>query len=319
MDPFRERIEHLLRQGKISPEEANKLLKALDNTGDTTSAPITGSGAPVPPPPARPTPTPPPPPVSSQPVTPPPPPPQPSSSPPPPPVAAPSAPSEVRLEEGVAKLTLSVTAGDVDVRGVPGARGIHAKTNNGTLEVIRDSDGVRIVAHGRVEDPTEIGWLNTVLRTIGRNLPVNLHVEVPTDLAQLEVKALAGDVDVRGVRGRVRLDLQAGDLKLEDASSFEINAKAGDIKVSTTLTDGDSRISALAGDVDVRLQPGSSVSLTASTTAGDVSARGFVLTQTEKRVTGGSLEGRLGAGRARLACKLTAGDLDIEAVGGLNQ
>jgi hypothetical protein len=319
MDPFRERIENLLRQGKISPEEANKLLRALDNTGDTTSDPITGSKpAPIPPPPpSRPVPPPPPQPVVTPPA---------AATPPTPPVSGPAPtpptpplPNEIQLDETVARLSVSVTAGDVDIRGVPGKRGIHARSNNGTLEVIREADGVRIVAHGRVDDPTEIGWLNTVLKTIGRNLPVNLHVEVPSDLANLEVKALAGDVDVRGVRGRVRMDLQAGDLTLEDASSFEINAKAGDLKVNTTLNDGDSRLTALAGNVDIKLQPGSSVALNASTTAGDVSAKGFVLTQTEKRVTGGSLEGRLGGGRARLTCKLTAGDLDIVAVDGANQ
>ena len=44
-DPFRERIENLLRQGKISPEEANKLFRALEPQGETASAstPLTGS------------------------------------------------------------------------------------------------------------------------------------------------------------------------------------------------------------------------------------------------------------------------------------
>ena len=315
MDPFRERIENLLRQGKISPEEANKLLRALDNTGDTTSAPLTGSGA-VPPPPPRA--------VPPTPVTPPAPPPRAAPAPPIPP--APPATSSTTTQSSsaqidglVSKLSVSITAGDINIRGLPNHKGITAHSDNGRLEVIRNGDEVRLVASTLIHDPTEIGWLNTVLKTIGRNLPVNLEITVPSDLALLEVKALAGDVDVNGVTGRVTMDLQAGDLTLNDAGSFDISAKAGDVKVSTTLTTGDSRLTALAGNISLKLQPGSSVALKASTVAGDVSAKGFILTQTEKRITGGSLEGRLGGGRATLECRLTAGDLEIEAIGGSSQ
>ncbi len=319
MDPFRERIENLLRQGKITPEEANKLLKALDNTGDTTSDPITGSQTTVTPMPPKPSPLVPTPPTSmpSPPVT------------PPAPRAASVAPTgptiqtqtdgSAQVDGAVAKLIVVTNAGDINIKGVPGKSNITATSKNGTLEVIHEGGAVRLVAHGRVQDATEIGWLNTVLRTIGRSLPVNLDVEVPANLALLEIRALAGDVDVSGLFGHVEMNLQAGDLKLSDATSFEINTKAGDVKVNTKLLDGESKLTALAGDVDIRLQSGSSVSLTASTTAGDVSAKGFVLTQTEKRMVGGSLEGRLGAGRAKLICRLTAGDMDIEAVDGANQ
>ena len=317
MDPFRERIENLLRQGKISPEEANKLLKALDNTGDTTSDALTGStpgpniptpikpSAPVPPPPM---------PRASAPV--PPTPPQ-TVAPAPPPVS--TSQSSAQFDGLVAKLIVVTNAGDINIKGVPGKTNITAHTKNGTLEVIHENGTVRMIAHGRIDDPTELGWLNTVLKTIGRSLPVDLDVEVPTNLAFLEVKALAGDVDVSGIVGHVKMDLQAGDLKLRDASSFEILTKAGDVKVNSTLTDGESRLIALAGDIGVILQPGSSVSLTASTTAGDVSAKGFILTQTEKRIVGGNLAGRVGSGRAKLECRLTAGDLNIEAIGGTSQ
>jgi len=315
MDPFRERIENLLRQGKISPEEANKLLRALDNTGDTTSAPLTGHGTvpPTPPPPSQ-QPTPPAP-----------------VKPPSPPRAAPTPPvppvttstktqsSSAQIDGTVSKLSVSITAGDINIRGLPNHKGITAHSDNGHLEVIQHGDEVRLVASGQINDPTEIGWLNTVLKTIGRNLPVNLEITVPSDFKLLEIAALAGDVDVNGVTGRVNVDLQAGDLTLNDVGSFTVNAKAGDIKISTTLTDGDSRLTALAGSIKLKLQPGSSVALKASTVAGDVNAKGFILTQTEKRITGGSLEGRLGGGRATLECRLTAGDLEIEAVGGISQ
>jgi hypothetical protein len=319
MDPFRERIENLLRQGKISPEEANKLLRALETPGETTSDSLTGSAA-VPPPKApQPVPMPPPTPQAA------PPPPTPKPVTPPLPPAPPTAPSATmaavttsKIEGPFNSVIINANAGDIDVRGTSGSA-LEAVVQNGTLEISNAGGVVRITAHGRVDDPTEIGWLNTVIKTLGRALPVQLQINVPQNLGHLEVSALAGDVDVRGIKGHVKLDLKAGDLKLEDATSFEVDGKAGDIKIRTKLETGASRVNAIAGDIDVTLEPGSSVALKASIAAGDVSAKGFILTQSEKRVVGGSLEGRLGAGRASLECKLAAGDLDIVAIDGTQQ
>ncbi|MFN3267050.1 MAG: DUF4097 family beta strand repeat-containing protein [Deinococcales bacterium] len=324
MDPFRQRIENLLRQGKITPEEANKLLRALEPQGETTSEALTGSVPVVPPP-------------QVQPVTPPLPP-QPVTPPSPPKVVIPSPPPVVEdkvikpnlgnatassgnavLTGDFSRLEISANSGDVTVRGVAGLKQIEAEVKNGTLETSHKNGRARIVAHGNLDDPTEIGWLNTVIKTIGRALPVQLEVRVPEDLENLEVRLLAGDLDVLNVQGFIEVDLSAGDLTLEGASRFIVNAKAGDIKVKTKLDGGESSVKALAGDVKVQLLSGSSVALTASVTAGDVSAKGFILTQTEKRLTGGSLEGRLGAARAKLQCSLTAGDLDIIAIDGTNQ
>jgi Putative adhesin len=326
-DPFRERIENLLRQGKISPEEANKLFRALEPQGETASAstPLTGSQ----PAPSIPTPvTPPKPPTPPTPPTPvaavvPPTPPTPVTLPTPSSTAMPTSHSK-GLDHyvhaaNIRKLVINATAGDIDVEGISGLGNIEANVKNGSLEITEDGDVIRILGVGKIDDPTEIGWLNTVIRTIGRNLPVDIHVKVPSTLLELEVKALAGDVTVGGVTGSVTLEMSAGDLKLKDAGRFNINAKAGDIKVRTKLTDGESNLRALAGNVDVILEGGSSVTMKASNSAGDITAKGFILTHTEKRVVGGSLEGRLGAGRAKLTVSLSAGDLDIEAIDGINQ
>jgi hypothetical protein len=325
MDPFRQRIENLLRQGKITPEEANKLIRALEPQGESTSDALTGSAPVVPPPQPKPV-TPPPPPEAvapPQPVTPP----APPSVPPVPPKAVevtvvaptPSASSHAVLTGNISRLEISANSGDVLVRGVAGLHQIEAEVKNGTLETSHKNGVARIVAHGNLDDPTEIGWLNTVIKTIGRALPVQLEVRVPEHLQDLEVRLLAGDLDVLNVQGAVELDLSAGDLTLEGASRFVVNAKAGDIKIKAKLENGESSVKALAGDVKVQLLPGSSVALVASVKAGDVSAKGFILTQTEKRLTGGSLEGRLGAARAKLECSLLAGDLNVLAIDGLSQ
>lgn len=244
-------------------------------------------------------------------------------TPPPPPVvevkSSVSVNSNAVLSGDFTHLEINANSGDVSVLGVAGLKQIEAEVKNGRLETSHKDGKARIVAHGNIDDPTEIGWLNTVIKTIGRALPVQLEVRVPENLQNLEVRLLAGDLDVLNVQGFVEIDLSAGDLTLEGASRFMVNAKAGDIKVKAKLEGGESSVRALAGDVKVQLLPGSSVALTASVTAGDVSAKGFILTQTEKRLTGGSLEGRLGAARGKLQCSLTAGDLDVIAIDGTSQ
>ncbi len=311
-DPFRERIENLLREGKVSPEEARKLFKALDTQGETTREAVTSPSAPIAPPPV------PQPQAAPQPQVPPPPKPEPKPEP-----AAPAHPTSSGFYAGPVKhVIVSALAGDIRIEGKAGLTDrVNAVGHSATdISFSLDDDGtVRIGGNSKMGNPTELGWLDTVFKAIGRAIPVDIRLEVPETLQKLTVKALAGDVDVRGIQGRVEIELQAGDLDLRGASSFRIETKAGDVKVNTKLTDGESSVTALAGDVRVSLEPGSSVNLTASTTAGDCSARGFILTQTDKRITGGTLEGRLGAGRAKLEARLTAGNLDIVAEGGESQ
>ena len=179
-DPFRERIENLLRQGKISPEEANKLFRALEPQGETASAstPLTGSqpapSIPKPTPVAAP--TPPTPPTSSTPAVPPTPA-MPASS---PSTAMPTARSKgldhyVHAAAHIRKVMLNTIAGDIDIEGVANLTNIEAGVKNGSLEITEDGDVIRILGVGKIDDPTEIGWLNTVIRTIGRNLPVTFR------------------------------------------------------------------------------------------------------------------------------------------------
>jgi Putative adhesin len=322
-DPFRDRIENLLREGKISPEEANKLFRALEAQGETVekSTPTVGQGSSGP---AIPTPVKP---VTPTPPTPPTPPAPPVTPVKPPPIPDHSATRNLETHE-VHKFTfdgplknviVNINSGDIEVIGIPGN---HLEVESSSLlSVVREDEKETILigASGKLQNPTELGFLDTVFKAIGRVMPVSVKVKVPANLSRLEVKALAGQIDVLGVNGQVILDLSAGDIKLRNASQFEINSKAGNVTVDTKLENGESKIKALAGQIDVRLEPGSSVSLKASTQAGNVGAKGFILSQTDKRVTGGSLEGRLGAGRAKLEVSLSAGDLDVTAIDGEKQ
>jgi hypothetical protein len=323
MDPFRERIEALLRDGKISPAEAAQLRGAMDSSGETTERPLTGTNGngstpipPVPPTPAAPTAaTPSAPRPAANPT------PNPAANPTPNPTFNPFAPkatatnqrSMVAASGNFKRLRLEINAGDIDIEGVEGSNEVRAEGDNTHLNLKVDGDGVRIDSQPMTSNPTEMAWLDTVFQAIGRFLPVTVKLKVPAHLTLVEVRALAGDVDVKGVHGRVDVELQAGDVNVRDASSFRIQASAGNIDVQTQLSGGESSVKALAGDVDINLEPGSSVALNASNSAGEISARGFILTHVDKRITGGSLAGTLGDGRARLEVHLSAGNVDVLA------
>jgi Putative adhesin len=318
-DPFRDRIENLLREGKISPEEANKLFRALEAQGETVekSTPTVGQGSSGQ---AIPTPRTPQTPQAPQ---------VPQAPPVPPVLPVPPVSTtthsetkqthEFEFDGPIKAVFININAGDIEVIGVPGNR--LQVEGNGVLSVVHDeaTQTIRIGSSGKMDNPTEVGFLDTVFKAIGRVIPVNIKVKLPANLPRLEVKAFAGDVDVQGVIGNVHIDLSAGDIKLRDASQFEIISKAGNIKVNTKLENGESKVTGLAGDIKVNLEPGSSVSLKARVQAGDVGAKGFILSQTDKRITGGLLEGRLGAGRAKLDVSLSAGDLDVIAIDGEKQ
>lgn len=294
-DPFQDRIDSLLEDGKITPEEAERLRAALDTRGEPASddrSPGSGFSSPI---------------LSS-----------PMPRPPEPPraPAAPDARDQSPTKGSPEPVTrvrhavVSAMAGEIRVEGRDGLDRVRL-SGQGQIELYYDGDTARVTSSGRLDNPTEIGWLDTVFRSLGRVIPVDVRIEVPADLETLRIKALAGDVDVRGVRGRVELDLQAGDLDLRGASSFKITTKAGDVNVKTRLADGDSSISALAGDLDVQLESGSDVTIQASVQAGELETRGFTISKTDKRLTGGTVEGRAGAGSARLDVTLTAGNVSI--------
>jgi hypothetical protein len=100
----------------------------------------------------------------------------------------------------------------------------------------------------------------------------------------------------------------AGDLSVRDAAAVDLSKAAGDLSVAFRPTTGRHRISAKAGDVDVRFLPGSDASVEASVSMGDLDAPGF---EVDDRMVGAQARGTLGAGSAQVEVRLTAGDLNL--------
>jgi hypothetical protein len=186
---------------------------------------------------------------------------------------------------------LSVVADDVDEPVVEG-------DEDQKLVVTPTDDGVRVTS--------ERGW--SIDRWVGRGASLAVRVRLPRAWG-LALDLKAGDADVAGVpyvRGR----MLAGDLSVRDAASVDLSKAAGDLSVAFRPTQGHHRISAKAGDVDVRFLPGSDASVEASVSMGDLHAPGF---EVDDRMVGAQARGRFGAGNARVEVRLTAGDLNLRA------
>ena len=199
--------------------------------------------------------------------------------------------------EGTRWLRIDLPAGDLDVR----AADVDAPTldddGEGRVKLEVTADGARLFT-----DP-ERGLL-------GRYTPADARVRVPRAWGiDLDVKA--GDLDVRDVpfvAGRIL----AGDVEVRGARGLDLTCLAGDVSIAVAPTEGRHRLVARAGDLSVRLLPGSDVVVDGRVSLGDASARGLAR---ERRGMGAVVHGRIGAGKARLSIELGAGDLEVRAEG----
>ena len=290
------RIEAMRAAGTITPDEADRLIAVLREI-TVAERDIEAIGEP---------PAPPPPPAAPESEGAPAPDPGPSESTPEPGPPAPQptpvdgrggdtrAPTEPRgTSHATTWIDVAIIAGDIRVRG--GDVDEPVLRSDGDV-VVLERDGDR----WRVRDVRE-DWF-------GRMAGADVDVTVPRAMGvKLDVKA--GDVqirDVAAVSGRI----MAGDLEIDGVEAIDVHKSAGDLSARVRLTHGRHRIRASAGDVKVTLLEGSDVTVHASVTMGDVrGASGFKRARTG---LGGTLEGRVGAGKAELEVHLSAGDVRIK-------
>jgi hypothetical protein len=196
---------------------------------------------------------------------------------------------------GTRWLRVELAAGDLDVR----AADVEAPTldddEDGRVRLEATADGARLFT-----DPQR--------GLLGRFTPADASVRVPRAWGvDLDVKA--GDLEVRDVpyvAGRIL----AGDVEVRGARGLDLTCLAGDVSIGVAPTEGRHRLVVRAGDVEVRLLPGSDVVVDGRVSVGDASARGL---ERERRGLGAVVHGRVGEGRAQLAIELGAGDLEVRA------
>ncbi len=203
----------------------------------------------------------------------------------------------VLAPEGTRWLRIELAAGDVEVQAADVDAPTLDEDDDGRVHLETTADGARVFA-----DP-ERGFL-------GRYTPAEARVRVPRAWG-LELDVKAGDLDVRDVpfvAGRIL----AGDVEVRGARGLDLTCLAGDVSIAVAPTEGRHRLVVRAGDVSVRLQPGSDVTVDGRVSVGDASARGL---ERARRGLGAVVHGRVGSGRAQLAIELGAGDLEVRVEG----
>jgi hypothetical protein len=209
----------------------------------------------------------------------------------------------VTAPEGVRWLHISLLAGDVEVRSVPGLDEVELAGQQGSVQLEPTADGY-ILRHQR--DGGGDSWVDRVLSRLRAG---NVRVRVPEGFG-VDLNVTAGDVDMHGVaylRGR----LTSGDLSAQGLKGIDFLTAAGDVDLGMTLTEGRHSVRATVGDVSIRLGAASSVAVEGSVSIGDASVRvpGFEL---DRHGIGQRFQGRMGDGAATLAVHVTTGDLNVK-------
>lgn len=227
---------------------------------------------------------------------------------------------EIAPEEALALLD--------DARPRPGAQDtprspvsrVVVKSDLGAVVVIADDtvdDAVAVGAHElrRTGGAVRItGAKDRSILSDGRLLPRRgrrhaLRVRMRPDLP-LTVKLGAGTIHVEGLQARTDIEVDLGTATLDLAGGpFDVRVASGNVSVSGLVQRGESRISCDLASVTVRLDPASSVRITAATDAGRITLPGA--RSRPAIVFGTKTEAVVGDGDAQLDIRAAAGSISV--------
>jgi len=205
--------------------------------------------------------------------------------------------------EGTRWLHVSLLAGDVDITADAGIDRVEMSGEGGGLRLEPAADGYSLRHEGESQGGS---WVDRLLTRVRAG---DVRIRVPSGYG-VDLSVTAGDVDLDGVaylRGR----LTSGNLTARGLEGVDLVTSAGDIDLDMALTEGRHRLRATAGDVDIRLAAGSSVTVHGSVSIGSASvhAPGF---DVDRRGIGQHFEGRVGDGSASLEVHVTTGDISMK-------
>jgi hypothetical protein len=199
------------------------------------------------------------------------------------------------------RLTMTVTSGDVAVRGVPGGDA-HVRANY-EIRAASEEEADRTFAeaqlrvergegHLSVQEPDDRSSLGVLVGKVlsGRgHVEVDFSVELP-EHAELRLEGVSADVNVEQLRGEQRYNTVSGDLSLTHVGgSVRVESVSGDVTVRADhpiaiRADGVSgdmslvapliralRANSVSGDIDVEGQLAADIEHRVDTISGDVS------------------------------------------------
>jgi hypothetical protein len=175
---------------------------------------------------------------------------------------------EARGEAGLRQVRITRQLGMVEVIGDPTvheavANGPHSARIDGDVMVIQGDSGVELGGGFFFGIGPHTGSEKLTVR-LNPSLTVELHIQ-------------AANGRVRGVEGPIHVDLQAGSVTVDGfRSPLTASVQAGSLSAYGRLDSGESRITCNAGSVNVSLERGSSVSISARSALGKVELPGSI-------------------------------------------
>lgn len=206
---------------------------------------------------------------------------------------------------------------------------INIRNVSGNIEVAGyDGDGVTVSAfkEGRDRDMVEVEDLSSANRVDiearfpdgchNCNVDVRFEVRVPRNVSYNfdQVSTASGNIDVKGVRGQIRVSTASGDVQVRDVSG-EVNARSAsgdvDVEINNLEGTGDMKFASASGDVHVRLPANLDADVRMSTISGSVETDFPIEVRHPRYGPGSNARGQLGAGSRSLQITSASGDVSL--------
>jgi len=144
---------------------------------------------------------------------------------------------------------------------------------------------------------------------------VRYEIIVPGGTELDSVETVNGDVTISGVFGNVTAESVNGDLDISDlVGDVNLATVNGSVNAAFAKCEGEQSVKTetVNGRVTISLPESSDVQITADTLNGSINGRDFGL-QTDKGFVGSDLNGKIGAGSARLNIDTVNGSIKIRS------
>lgn len=195
------------------------------------------------------------------------------------------------------RVIVSNTAGSITVTGWgENAVEVTGELGDDVRELVFERDGNEVVV--RVETGSRSG----------RRVSSDLELRIPRE-SSLRASGVSADIEVRGVRGELRLNSVSGDISAQVFGSVEAATVSGDIDLAGEGAEGYARLSSVSGDVDVK---GLSGELEMTSVSGDLAVDGGTWSRFYGQTTSGDMDWSAAVtDNARVDVETINGDLEV--------
>jgi hypothetical protein len=213
-------------------------------------------------------------------------------------------------------LVLKGLRGSVRLTGAKQATADLSFVHRGRGESRKDGQSV-LEGISITESGTEAEYTYTLEADESDYAAVDIQGQVPRQAA-LRIDRLSGSVDIEGVRGKLTIEHEHGDMRVQGAAApVEVTIKNGNVEVGfrTVPAEGPIRLETSNGDLRLRLPPDASAQIDARTDAGTIRTQGlsFTAEQFAPVNAGARYDAQLGGGEPTIELRAQNGSITLQA------